>query len=86
MKKMHADTYADDEPMVFMTKLTTATKMVKLQYACDAHWTRNWPSSSFHAPVEKSAQCPLKASWCIDMGTHTTTEKTALHSDVKSCM
>jgi hypothetical protein len=55
--------------------MITATKMVKLQYACDAQLTMNWPSFSCHSPVEKRRHRPLNCSWFIDIGTHITNDK-----------
>ena len=62
--------------MTETTNMMTATKMVKLQYAWEAHWTRNWPSVCCHSPVENSKQRPLNWSWFIDMGTQITKDKT----------
>lgn len=42
-----------------MTRTKTPTKMVKLQYACDAQFTSNCPLS-FHWPDENRRQYPLQ--------------------------
>ena len=41
---------------------------------CEAQSTRSCPSLSRQSPVENSAQCPLKCSWCMDMQMQTHTD------------
>ena len=61
--------------MTDTTNMITATKMVKLQYACDAQSAMYCPSCCCQNPLENRRHFPLNWSWFIDMGTQMTKDR-----------